>query len=68
MAGTVRRVAIQNPNSHLQLNTVQVTIVTAAGGVEVTDLILQAGTVGTGWVPNVTEMPWIATVTNGSGS
>jgi len=28
--------------------------------VQVTDVLLQAGTTVTGWVPHVTEMPWTA--------
>jgi len=57
-----RIVTVRNPNSYKQTLTIKVKITTVYGGVEATDLILQAGTTGTGWVPNVTEMPWTAGV------
>lgn len=58
----MRRAEVRNPNSFKQTLTIKVSVTTEDAGVEVTDLILQAGTVGTGWVPNVTEMPWTAGV------
>ncbi|QDK02412.1 hypothetical protein SEA_NUCCI_19 [Microbacterium phage Nucci] len=58
----VRRATVRNPNSFKQTLTIKVSVQTTDADVEVTDLILQAGTVGTGWVPNVTEMPWTAGV------
>lgn len=54
----VRRVVVRNPNSYKQTLTIKVKVSTADPGVKVTDLILQAGTVGTGWVSHITEMPW----------
>uniref|UniRef100_A0AAU6R6Z4 Minor tail protein n=1 Tax=Micrococcus phage Olihed TaxID=3092209 RepID=A0AAU6R6Z4_9CAUD len=54
----VRRVIVQNPNSYKETLTVKVKVITEDPGVKVTDLIFQAGTTGTGWVPHVTEMPW----------
>ncbi|QFG04690.1 hypothetical protein SEA_CHICKENKING_20 [Microbacterium phage ChickenKing] len=54
----VRRVIVRNPNSFKQTLVIKVKITTPDGDVKVTDLILQAGSTGTGWVPNVTEMPW----------
>ncbi|QBZ73250.1 hypothetical protein SEA_THERESITA_20 [Microbacterium phage Theresita] len=54
----VRRVVVRNPNSFKQTLTIKVKVTTPSADVKVTDLILQAGTVGTGWVPNITEMPW----------
>ncbi|AVJ51010.1 hypothetical protein FDJ44_gp19 [Microbacterium phage Pikmin] len=54
----IRRVQVDNPSSFKQTLTIKVKVSTEDEDVEVTDLILQAGTVGTGWVPNVTEMPW----------
>jgi hypothetical protein len=59
----VRRVQVRNPQTFKQTLTIKVKVTTADSPVEVTDLILQAGTTGTGWVPNVTEMPWTAGVT-----
>ncbi|AUX83357.1 hypothetical protein FDJ34_gp19 [Microbacterium phage Eleri] len=53
-----RRTTFRNPSSFKQTLTIKVKITTASGNVKVTDLILQAGTTGTGWLPNVTEMPW----------
>ncbi len=53
-----RRVVVQNPSTYKQTLTIKVRITTPEGDVKITDLILQAGTTGTGWVPNVTEMPW----------
>lgn len=58
----VRRVTVRNPSAFKQTLTIKVKLTTEDADVEVTDLILQAGTVGTGWVPNVTEMPWTAGV------
>lgn len=58
----VRRATVRNPNSFKQTLTIKVSVQTEDADVKVTDLILQAGTVGTGWVPNVTEMPWTAGV------
>lgn len=54
----IRLAVLRNPSSNKQTLTIKVKVLTAAPAVEVTDLILQAGTTGTGWVPNVTEMPW----------
>lgn len=54
----IRRVEIKNPSSFKQTKTIRVNISTTDPDVKITDLILQAGTTGTGWVPNVTEMPW----------
>lgn len=34
-------------------------------GITVADVLLQAGGTATGWVPHVTEMPWIAGVVGG---
>ncbi|AXH48591.1 hypothetical protein SEA_FINNY_19 [Microbacterium phage Finny] len=53
-----RRATFRNPSSYKQTLTIKVKVTTASGNVKVTDLILQAGTTGTGWLPNVTEMPW----------
>ncbi|WNN95813.1 hypothetical protein SEA_CHIKPIC_19 [Microbacterium phage ChikPic] len=53
-----RRTTFRNPSSFKQTLTIKVKVTTASGNVKVTDLILQAGTTGTGWLPNVTEMPW----------
>lgn len=58
----VRRVTLRNPSISKQTLTIKVKVTTPDGDVRVTDLILQAGTTGTGWVPNVTEMPWTAGV------
>ncbi|AVJ49767.1 hypothetical protein PBI_LUCKY3_20 [Microbacterium phage Lucky3] len=58
----VRRAIVRNPNTFKQTLTIKVKVTTADGDVKVTDLILQAGSTGTGWVPNVTEMPWTAGV------
>jgi hypothetical protein len=33
--------------------------------VKVADLLLQAGSTATGWVPHVTEMPWTAGIVGG---
>lgn len=55
---TQRRVVVRNPNASKQTLTIKVKVTTANGNVKITDMILQAGTTGTGWVPNVTEMPW----------
>lgn len=33
--------------------------------VRVTDVLLQAGTVASGWVPSVTELPWTQGVVGG---
>lgn len=60
----MRRVLFNNPGAGKQTVTITVKVVTEDPEVEVTDLILQSGTVGTGWVPNVTEMPWTAGVTS----
>lgn len=60
----MRRAVFRNPNSFKQTVTIKVKVATSNGGVKVTDLILQPGTVGTGWVPNVTEMPWTTGVTS----
>lgn len=54
----MRRAVFRNPNSYKQTLTIKVKVTTANGNVKITDMILQAGTTGTGWVPNVTEMPW----------
>mgnify|MGYP003592647200 CR=1 FL=1 len=59
---TQRRVVFRNPNSFKQTLTIKVKVITTSGDVKVTDLILQPGTVGTGWVANVTEMPWVTGV------
>lgn len=59
---TQKRVVFRNPSTHKQTRTIRVKITTPDGGVKITDLILQPGTVGTGWVANVTEMPWITGV------
>ncbi|QNL30975.1 hypothetical protein SEA_GAECEO_21 [Microbacterium phage GaeCeo] len=58
----MRRAIVRNPNSFKQTLTIQVKVTSAGGDVKITDLILQAGSTGTGWVPNVTEMPWTAGV------
>lgn len=58
----IRRAVFRNQNTFKQTLTIKVKVTTADGNVKVTDLILQAGTTGTGWVPNVTEMPWTAGV------
>ncbi|USH44769.1 hypothetical protein SEA_JUANYO_19 [Microbacterium phage Juanyo] len=60
----MRRASVRNPNSFKQTLSIKVSVQTTDPNVKVTDLILQAGTVGTGWVPNVTEMPWTAGVTS----
>lgn len=57
-----RIIQVDNPDSYKQLVTVEVTV-TAPPDTKVTDLLLQAGTTATGWVPNVTEMPWTSGVT-----
>ncbi|QFP95348.1 hypothetical protein SEA_YUUY_19 [Microbacterium phage YuuY] len=57
-----RRATLRNPSTFKQTLTIKVAVKTTDADVKVTDLILQAGTVGTGWVPNVTEMPWTAGV------
>jgi len=54
----IRLAVLRNPSTQKQTLTIKVKVITASPEVEVTDLILQAGTTGTGWVPNVTEMPW----------
>jgi len=54
----IRLTVLRNPATSKQTLTIKVKVITASPMVEVTDLILQAGTTGTGWVPNVTEMPW----------
>ncbi|UVG34587.1 hypothetical protein SEA_CHEETO1_21 [Microbacterium phage Cheeto1] len=58
----MRRAIVRNPNSFKQTLTIQVKVTSPGGDVKITDLILQAGSTGTGWVPNVTEMPWTAGV------
>lgn len=59
----VRRVTFRNPNTFRQTLSIKVKVTTEDGDVEITDLILQPGTTGTGWLPNITEMPWTAGVT-----
>lgn len=54
----IRRVQLRNPQTFKQTLTIHVKLTTDSPGVEVTDLLLQPGTTATGWVPNVTEMPW----------
>jgi hypothetical protein len=34
----------------------------AGATVDITDVLFQAGSTATGWVPNVTELPWTAGV------
>lgn len=53
-----RRVIFRNPSFNKQTLSIKVSITSAEGNIKITDLILQSGTTGTGWVPNVTEMPW----------
>lgn len=48
--------------------TVRVRLAVAApsgASVTVADVLLQPGSTATGWVPNVTEMPWLAGVVAG---
>ena len=42
---------------------VQFTTTTPGASIHLADLLLQAGTIATGWIPHVTEMPWIAGIT-----
>lgn len=56
-----RRVQVDNPNSFKDLSTITIEV-TATVPATITDMLLQAGTTGTAWLPNVTEMPWIAGV------
>lgn len=60
----IRRTTFRNPSTFKQTLAIKVAVSTTDSEVEVTDLILQAGSVGTGWLPNVTEMPWTAGVTS----
>ena len=41
------------------------TLPTTAGSVTISDVLLQPGAIATGWVPHVTEMPWMAGVIGG---
>lgn len=37
----------------------------AGAAVEITDTMLQAGTIASGWAPHVTELPWTTGVAGG---
>jgi len=41
------------------------TTTTTAGTTGVYDVLLQAGSTATGWVPHVTEMPWTSGINAG---
>lgn len=42
--------------------TIRLEVEDVAGGVDVTDVMLQPGGNPSGWLPHVTELPWAAGV------
>ena len=67
MFGSKHAVAI-TPQGGQPVLTIRLRIQVKApvgGTVQIADVLLQAGTIATGWVPQVTEMPWISGVKTG---
>ncbi len=68
MMGGAQRVQHLTPGEQKRILTIRVRIQVAIptghpeAAVDVADLLLQAGSIATGWVPHVTEMPWTAGV------
>ncbi|MDO4717414.1 MAG: hypothetical protein Q4B08_07600 [Propionibacteriaceae bacterium] len=64
-----KHVTLLRPQAHKPVRTIRIRIHTThqhpAGVVRITDTQVQAGSTATGWVPHVTEMPWVVGVRGG---
>ena len=55
----IARDATPGGNSTLRSITVRLVVTNCTGSVFLTDIMLQAGTIATGWVGHVCEIQWI---------
>ena len=58
LSSTSARIAPENYSSRVKSITVRVCITNCTGTLYITDILLQAGSVVTGWVGNPCEMKW----------